>query len=189
MWMGSQEWRGGQDEGARGAVWAQPLLTLHHFALSGREPDVPWKPKIRGKKEPATVSLHPLHNSKHQGRSSSNLFCFFVSVCSVTWQVPPACQVVGAYYIQGVPKKVPFEIHLYLLQSPGIFSVIDEKNNDSDGSCKWWWPVSAGSNHNFSHPAQRICTDFGSSINEFQRELFSDTLYVWQTLTVHKKHL
>ena len=76
MWMGSQEWRGGQDEGARGAVWAQPLLTLHHFALSGREPDVPWKPKIRGKKEPATVSLHPLHNSKHQGRSSSNLFCF-----------------------------------------------------------------------------------------------------------------
>ena len=109
MWMGSQEWRGGQDEGARGAVWAQPLLTLHHFALSGREPDVPWKPKIRGKKEPATVSLHPLHNSKHQGRSSSNLFCFFVSVCSVTWQVPPACQVVGAYYVQGVPKKFPLK--------------------------------------------------------------------------------
>ena len=106
MWMGSQEWRGGQDEGARGAVWAQPLLTLHHFALSGREPDVPWKPKIRGKKEPATVSLHPLHNSKHQGRSSSNLFCFFVSVWLVTWQVPLA----WAPTIYRVsPKKFPLK--------------------------------------------------------------------------------
>ena len=45
----------------------------------------------------ATVSLHLLHNSRHQGRSSSNLFFFVVSVCSVTWQVPPACQVVSAY--------------------------------------------------------------------------------------------
>ena len=66
----------------------------------------------------------------------SFLFFFVLFVCSVTWQVPPACQVVGAYYIQGVPKKVPFEIHLQLVQNPGMISVLDEKNNDSGGSCK-----------------------------------------------------
>ena len=116
MWMGSQEWRGGQDEGARGAVWAQPLLTLHHFALSGREPDVPWKPKIRGKKEPATVSLHLLHNSRHQGRSSSNLFffvlfCSFLSFLFVRWHgrylLPARWSAPTIYRVS--PKKFPLK--------------------------------------------------------------------------------
>ena len=69
-------------------------------------------------------------------------------------------------------KKTPFEIHLYLIQNPFIFSVRDEKNYDL--TRRWLVIIICRihRNHYFSHQARRSCLDFGPTINEFQRELF-----------------
>ena len=69
-------------------------------------------------------------------------------------------------------KKTPFEIHLYLIQNPFIFSVRDEKNYDL--TQRWLVIIICRihRNHYFSHQARRSCLDFGPTINEFQRELF-----------------
>ena len=109
MWMGSQEWRGGQDEGARGAVWAQPLLTLHHFALSGREPDVPWKPKIRGKKEQRPLVCI---SCTIQGiRGGQAAICSFLSFLFVRWHgrclLPARWWAPTKYRVS--PKKFPLK--------------------------------------------------------------------------------
>ena len=69
-------------------------------------------PKYEGKRSQRPLVCIPCTIQSIRGGQAAICSVFFVSVCSVIWQVPPACQVVGAYYIQGVPEKVPFEIHL-----------------------------------------------------------------------------